>query len=96
MPVLGLSIMPGLSTRMMSLVLMSFRTFMERWPRKGRPKRCKPPKPKSGSSTSVLPSLVVFSCPGTITVKLSSVGATPVCCTDLRVTSHCSVDWPVM
>ena len=79
----GLSIIPGLSTKMMSFVRMSLRTFIDKWLRKDSPKCWRPPKPKSGSSTSVRPSFVDVSSPGTITVKLSSVGATPVCWTSL-------------
>mmetsp|Transcript_4825 Transcript_4825/g.14945 ORF Transcript_4825/g.14945 Transcript_4825/m.14945 type:complete len:201 (+) Transcript_4825:17-619(+) len=79
--VCGLSIMPGESTSIRPSTASPDRTLSCTWLRRPGPKTRSGEKPKSGSPTNDGPSRSASAVPGAITVKQSSVGATPVCCT---------------
>ena len=85
----GESIMPGLSMSMIWSIWSPSRTLSLKWLMKAGPKLRSGPKPIAGSPTNEAPSRSTSDSPGLITVKPSSVGATPVACTDLRQRCVC-------
>lgn len=76
----GLSIMPGLSIIMKASFRIPSRTFSCAWWTSVGPNWRRPSNPMSGSPTSAGPSWSTSLGPGAMTVKQSSVGATPEVC----------------
>ena len=87
--------MPGESTSMKFFGAMPLRILScVRWMRPG-PNLRRPSKPRSGSPTSAGPSWSASLAPGAMTVKLSSVGATPAVCTSRPSAKFAKLDLPL-
>eukprot|EP00277_Geminigera_cryophila_P006418 CAMPEP_0179429754 /NCGR_PEP_ID=MMETSP0799-20121207/15045_2 /TAXON_ID=46947 /ORGANISM="Geminigera cryophila, Strain CCMP2564" /LENGTH=105 /DNA_ID=CAMNT_0021205803 /DNA_START=1603 /DNA_END=1920 /DNA_ORIENTATION=- len=90
----GQSIMPGESTKMTFFNPKFLRTLSWTCDIRALPKLRSPMNPKSGSPTRAGPSWSVSSGPEVMSVKQSSVGATPLFCTSAPTRKLTKDDFP--